>query len=152
MKNVCDKEMPVQFKDQCDQFVNVYGMIIIDMLMQNMDPAMVCQQMNLCPKPATKVNLLGAEKIYEKLLKEILAKESVDLVDLKPAKLVKTISPDLKVFEEKEGDDSIGCSLCIYAAQLTDNFLKKNKTADEIEEELKLVCNYFPAKLSEEVS
>ena len=31
-------------------------------------------------------------------------------------------------------------------------FLKKNKTQDEIEEELKLVCNYFPTKLNAEVS
>ncbi len=152
MKNICDKKVPAHIKDEFNQFVNKYGMIIIDNLMQKMDPAMVCQKIKICPKPATKVNLLGAEKIYEKLLKEILAKESVDLVDLKPAKLVKTISPDLKVFEEKEGDDSTGCSMCIYAAQLMDNFLKNNKTTNEIKQALKLVCNYFPAGLSDEVS
>jgi len=150
MKNVCDKEMPAQFKDQCNQFVDTYGETIIEMLVQNMNPEMICQEINVCPKPATEMNLLGAEKIYEKLPKEILEKDSVSMVDLKPAKLVKTVSPDLKIFEEKQGDDSIGCSLCIYAAQLTDNFLKKNKTADEIDEELKMVCNYFPLKLGEE--
>jgi len=111
--------------------------------MQKMDPAIICQKIKLCPKPATKVNLLDAKKIYEKLPEEILAKESVDLVDLKPAELIEL---------EKKGNDSIGCSLCIYAAQLMDNFLKNNKTTNEIKQALKLVCNYFPAGLSEEVS
>ncbi len=152
MKNISDKKVPAHIKAEFNQFVNKYGMIIIDNLMQNMDPAIICQKMNLCPKPATQNNLLGVEKIYEKLPKEILAKESVDLADFTHAKLVKTVSSDLKVFEEKEGNDSIGCSMCIYAAQLTNNFLKNNKTTNEIKQALKLVCNNIPAKFSDEVS
>lgn len=42
------------------------------------------------------------------------------------------------------------CTLCIYIAQLADNFLKKNQTIDEIEQEFKLVCNYFPNNLNAE--
>jgi len=152
MKNICDKKVPAHIKAEFNQFVNKYGMIIIDKLMQNMDPAIICQKMNLCPKPATKVNPLGAEKIYEKLPKEILAKESVDLADFKHAKLVKTVSPDLKVLEEKKGDDSIDCSICTYAAQLTNNFLNNKKTTNEIKQALKLVCNNIPAKFFYEVS
>jgi len=152
MKNVCNKELPDQLKDQCNQFVNMYGEQIIQMLLQKMDPKVICQDINICPKPATKVNLLGSDKIYKKLTKEILQKDSIEMIELKPAKQIKTVSSTLKVFEEKKNDDTIGCSLCIYAAQLTDNFLKQNKTEEEIQEELKLVCNYFPAKLEAEVS
>ncbi len=144
MKNVCEKDtehIPARIKKLCNKIVNKNGMIIIDK--QKMDPAIICQKIKLCPKPATKVNLLDAKKIYEKLPEEILAKESVDLVDLKPAELIEL---------EKKGNDSIGCSLCIYAAQLMDNFLKNNKTTNEIKQALKLVCNYFPAGLSDEVS
>lgn len=139
MKNVCDKEMPAQFRDQCNMFIVMYGEKIIEMLIQEVDPKKVCQEIKICPKKSG-MKLLGAEKLYQKL----------PMTDLLPAKKVQIVSKTVRIFEEKTGNESIGCSLCIYVAQLSDNFLKKNKTADEIEEELKLVCNYFPVKLGDE--
>jgi hypothetical protein len=81
--------------------------------------------------------------ILSKLLKPIAELKRSEQINNKPA--------DVKVYEEKKTADSLECTLCIYVAQLADNFLKKNKTEEEIEKELRLVCNFFPKKLSGEV-
>lgn len=78
-----------------------------------------------------------------------LKKTDMNLIDLQPAKLInKSTKSPLKLFEEKKDKETIECTLCIYLAQLSDNFLKQNKTVSEIEDELKMVCMYFPNQLS----
>jgi len=155
--------------------VAIYVPQIINLLRDNADPGVVCHVLQLCKdqhlqlqnfevpqirikvvdpkkaKPASNLNLLGSDKIYKKLTKEILQKDSIEMIELKPAKQIKTVSSTLKAFEEKKNDDTFACSMCIYAAQLFDNFLKQNKTEEEILEELKSVCIYFHA-LEAEVS
>jgi len=39
----------------------------------------------------------------------------------------------------------------VYVAQLANHFLKQNKTEEEIIVELKLVCNFFPNDLKDQV-
>ena len=39
----------------------------------------------------------------------------------------------------------------VYVAQLANHFLKQNKTEEEILGELKLVCNFFPNDLKDQV-
>lgn len=149
LKKLCNKEMPANLRTECSQFVDVYGEQVIELIINDLDPEAVCKQVGLCEKTKeVKRKLLGSERLYEKLPKVGLTKTSVQWVSMKPAKLVHSVGEDLKIFEERKDKETMSCTLCIYVAQLTDNFLKKNKTQDEIEEELKLVCNYFPTKLN----
>lgn len=156
LKKLCNKEMPANLRTECGQFVDVYGEQVIELIINDLDPEAVCTQVGLCDKQKTrevKRKLLGSEKLWKKLPKVDLAKTGVQWAIIKPAsKLVHSVSEDLKIFEERKNKETMSCTLCIYVAQLTDNFLKKNKTQDEIEEELKLVCNYFPTKLNAQVS
>jgi len=147
LKMVCNVDIPSSLRSQCNELVDTYGQKIIAMINKD-DTATICAELKLCEAPAKK--LLGAEKMYEKLPSVTLQKQEVEMTDLKPAKLLKSLPNDIKLFEEKKEEESVECTLCIYAAQLTDNFLKKNKTEDEIETELKLVCNYFPKNLAAE--
>ena len=49
-------------------------------------------------------------------------------------------------------NDSLQCTLCIYAAQIVDSLLKQNKTQQQVINELKLVCNFFPTELKDQCS
>jgi len=42
------------------------------------------------------------------------------------------------------------CSLCLYVAEMAEDYLNQNKTKEEIEQELLLVCNLFPNKLQDQ--
>ena len=153
LKKLCNTQMPANLKTECNQFVDVYGDQVIELVLNDLEPEALCQQIGMCQKPAASTRkLLGAEKLWKKLPKVRLEKTGIQWVSLKPAKLVHKVSDDLNIFEEKKNKETMSCSLCIYSAQLVDNFLKKNKTQEEIEEELKLVCNYFPTKLGAQVS
>lgn len=149
LKKVCNKEMPANLRAECNLLVDEYGSQLITLIINNLDAEVICEQIKLCKKTVHR-KLLGADKLYKKLPSVHLKKTEMNLVNLKPAKPLHTVSDSLKIFEEKKVKETMGCTLCIYTAQLTDNFLKKNKTQDEIEEELKLVCNYFPTKLNAE--
>lgn len=149
LKKVCNKEMPSNLRTECNTLVDQYGPQMITLIINDLDAGTVCKTIKLCV-PTHHRKLLGAEKLYQKLPSVHLKKTDVNLINLKPAKPIHTVSKDLKIFDEQKNKESMGCTLCIYTAQLADNFLKKNKTENEIEEELKLVCNYFPTKLSSE--
>ncbi|XP_072851327.2 prosaposin isoform X1 [Pogona vitticeps] len=57
MEKVCSV-LPEQFRDQCKDFVDIYGKAIIDMLLEATDPKSVCVMLKCCTNKA-----LPAEKI-----------------------------------------------------------------------------------------
>ncbi|XP_043912546.1 prosaposin isoform X2 [Protopterus annectens] len=58
LEKVCNF-LPDTMKDQCDQIIEEYGPVLLQLLIQMMDPEFVCTKLSLC---AVRMNLLGAEK------------------------------------------------------------------------------------------
>ena len=135
---VCNSEIPASLRDQCNTFITNYGSNIIDLILDDIDADVICRELGLCPS-------LIKSKPTNKLANTDLFKY------VKQVKPMYHLEPALKV-NEKKNDDTLECTLCVYVAQLADNFLKKNKTEEEIENELRLVCNFFPTKLNAEVT
>lgn len=52
LDQVCDR-LPGQLKDQCTDFVNQYAPAVLELLLQEMDPTVVCDKLGLCT-PLTK--------------------------------------------------------------------------------------------------
>jgi len=146
LRYVCNKEIPASIRDQCNQFVDNYGEQVIEQIINELDPVQICTQINLCPAK----KLFGSEGLYKKIPRIHLKKTEMNLINLKPAKPTHIVSDDFKLFSEKQDKESLSCTLCIYTAELADNFLKKNKTQEEIETELRMVCNFFPKNLEAE--
>ncbi|XP_061491235.1 prosaposin-like isoform X2 [Rhineura floridana] len=57
MEKVCSV-LPEKYREECRNFVDVYGKSIIDMLLEATDPKMVCEMLKCCSK-----NVLPTEKI-----------------------------------------------------------------------------------------
>lgn len=52
--------LPPSAQDQCHTLVTMYGPMILEMLLQKMDPGTVCVELNVCP--GVQKHLLGTEK------------------------------------------------------------------------------------------
>lgn len=151
---LCNKLPGKVLKVRCNIFVDIYGKQIIEMITEDLDPKTTCQQIGACSKEL-KVETTTPQYDWRKnlaveatTLPSVHLKKTINqinLIDLQPAK---KIDSTIKHFEEKKESETIECTLCIYVAQLSDHFLKQNKTVDEIEQEFKLVCNYFPNQLN----
>lgn len=51
MEKVCSV-LPEQFREQCKDFVDIYGKSIIDMLLEATDPKTVCVMLKCCTNKA----------------------------------------------------------------------------------------------------
>jgi len=139
VNNAC-KLMPRRYKAQCDALMRTYGVHVIDFMQATTDPFKVCHSIRVCSaEDAPQLRASGEHRpIGVKILQEEKEKSSVvAMTEIKPAKHVKLPAVSYK-------NNSLECSLCVYAAQVIDNALKENKTETEILVELKLICNLFP--------
>lgn len=85
IKTVLDKvcyEMPHSIRDQCTNFIDLYGDAFVAILAQEIDPSQVCPSLHICParelenryepvkltgKPGCPLCLMAVEELYEKL-------------------------------------------------------------------------------------
>jgi hypothetical protein len=52
---------------------------------------------------------------------------------------------------EKVPEETFECTLCLYISEILDNFLKQNKTDQQIIDELEKVCGFFPSPIKDQV-
>ncbi len=132
--NVC-KLVPRSFKQRCNSFIEKHGVKVVASLDKFADEEKFCQSFGMCDEQEPNAKRQKQEKVID----------SIQMVNLKPAE---------KLDENKlnSKNDSLQCSLCIYAAQIVDNLLKQNKTQQQVIAELKLVCNLFPSDLRDQCS
>ena len=161
MEYVCNKVMPKTVRPECNTLIFTYGPIIAQLLINEVESGEICKQLGLCPgdKSAPAMILTGAEEnklnsIQKNENSNLDNKNSVPLMDLAPAKTLisKPSKESLVLVKKTLKDDSLKCSLCIYVAELADNYLKQNKTVEEIVTELDLVCKWFPSSLTDQVN
>jgi len=132
--NVC-KLVPRSFKQRCNSFIEKYGDKVVASLDKFANEEKMCQSFGMCDEQDPNEKRQKQEKLID----------SVQLLSLEPAE---------KLEENKfvNKNDSLQCTLCIYAAQIVDSLLKQNKTQQQVINELKLVCNLFPSDLKDQCS
>lgn len=59
MKNIC-KKLPSSIGDECGTLIDTYGDAIFFLLTQELDPAVFCVQLQLCPAAANEEIILPA--------------------------------------------------------------------------------------------
>ena len=160
LQNVCNKMMPANLKQECNQFVQQYGQVIISLLMNQVEPEKVCRFINLCqahketqPQPEVYNPMRDEEHLFKIRSREMakLRKEEKILEkapkELKKNELFDEFSTDP---EKVDGKQTIQCSLCIYVAELVDKSLDQNKTEEQIVSEVLKVCHLFPSDLKDQ--
>jgi hypothetical protein len=157
LRNVCNKRIPGKFRDQCNAFVDQYGTVIIDLLINEVDPEKICVAISLCPSSSeSKSSVYNKYRDVEHLFK-LRQRERMN----KAAKNAVENNQPKKFFADDEasdfdlvknvGNNTLQCSLCIYVAEMVDAALTQNKTEEQIVAELLLVCNLFPTNLKDQV-
>lgn len=80
--SVC-KRMPKSIKSECDQFVEKYADLVINLLAQELDPDQVCQELKLCDRPSfesVKEEILDCAvcETVVMAVRKVLANDKVD--------------------------------------------------------------------------
>lgn len=68
MKNIC-KKLPSSISNECDNLINTYGDAIFFLLSQELDPNILCAQLQLCTESAEEEIKLPANPFKGKILK-----------------------------------------------------------------------------------
>lgn len=145
MNKVCNKIMPSQLRPQCSNFVQQYGPIIIQLLINKVEPTKICTAISVCPGVAKIDNkFVDSEHIYHNRQKEWARKEEELNQKIDHMKAGVEIA-------NKVGNNTLECSLCVYVGELVEKALSQNKTEEQITAEMKLVCNLFPVQLRDQV-
>ncbi|XP_053383474.1 uncharacterized protein LOC123564714 [Mercenaria mercenaria] len=123
IKSALDKVcslLPDTISGECDEFVNQYSNIIIQLLVNEIDPTTICTILSLC---STKtVSPLAT-------LVKILPEKATALDKLK---------------------SSGECVICEFVMKELDSILEDNSTQAEIEKALEKVCSLLPSTISAE--
>jgi len=105
LEKVCSF-LPSSIRASCDDFVKTYGKAIIEMLVQELDPSVICTTLGLCS---------GEKRV---------------------------------VLTNVEG--AVECTVCETVVQYLEALVEENATITVIEHALEKVCNFLPAKFSQE--
>ena len=169
LAQLCQKT-PAPLRKECSEFVKQYGPIIVNLLVNAADPEKICEMISLCPGQIQIVHHQKQQQpeVYNKFKnREYLLKMRKDewtkkhkSDEIAQQLLNKKKSTRKSFFGDEEskelvngiGNNTIECSLCIYAAELIDKALEQNKTEEQIVTELLLVCNLFPGDLKNQCS
>ncbi|XP_062575849.1 prosaposin-like isoform X2 [Saccostrea cucullata] len=119
LKMVCSK-LPSTISQECTDFVNQYADLVINLIIQEGDPKMVCTALKLCSSD--------------------LKKALIDSIQFLPI-------PG-QVSGVKLGDEK--CEVCEMILNYLDEALKENKTVAAVEALLDQVCNFLPTTFKEE--
>ncbi|GAB6030848.1 hypothetical protein CHUAL_007684 [Chamberlinius hualienensis] len=130
LKRVCDL-LPPTLGEQCANFIQQYGPAIFALLAQELDPSIICTELQLCPsqKISSVPILPSPDKTMERMT-------NLDVPQLPIDRMVSTN----KKLEGKEE-----CLFCQYSMELISNVLNMNGTKSAIVLGLDDVCHTLPA-------
>ncbi|XP_055696691.1 prosaposin [Lutzomyia longipalpis] len=120
VNKVCGR-IPHTFEAECHNFVDVYGDAIVALLVQDIDPSMVCPRIRFCPSRKE-------EDV------EIFAPDNLEItVDI-----------------SNTGADKPMCPLCLLAVKDLQEAIQSDKSKANIMKNLESLCSHLPQKLTPE--
>lgn len=134
IENVC-KLTPKSYRSHCESMIDKHGVRLLEFIDKYSEPLRVCNSIKLC--------------VVDEQQSAEIESTFVELVDIVPAQ--PKVNNELLDKSSGINNQSMQCSLCIYIAELVNDKLKTNKTEEQIVSELKLVCNFFPNNLKDQV-
>ncbi|XP_071829151.1 uncharacterized protein [Apostichopus japonicus] len=105
---------------QCQQYVSEYGPLVINFLLQYLDPASVCSQIGFCS---------GMNEV-------------ISFVELQSALPVSPMN------EEPLEEEGAGCEVCKLVVSQIEVYLKDGATEEEITAALEKFCSILPSSLA----
>ncbi|KAK7111881.1 uncharacterized protein [Littorina saxatilis] len=114
LEGLCDV-LPSSVKEPCDQFVKEFTPSLIDLLLQELDAELICNELQICNDTAESRYSYTAP-IVERAEKEDRAKE----------------------------EDSIACQICELVVGSVDILLGENRSEAAIQKGLDDICNILP--------
>jgi len=117
--------LPKTVNDECVSFVNEYGKMIINLLVQELAPEQICTALALC-SGEQKIPQMDTTLTFSPLL--------LRGAPMQKAPLQAKVSPQ--------------CVLCEYLMTKLESILAKNATEQEIIHGLEKVCSLMPASLN----
>lgn len=129
LKRVCDL-LPRTISSQCDDFIDQYGPAIFTLISQEIDPTVVCTELQICPGQRTSsIPILPSpDKTMERMTELPV-----------PQLPINRMLPINKKLENKEE-----CLICLYVAELATVILNMNGTKDAIVLGLDNICHTLP--------
>ncbi|XP_060569459.1 uncharacterized protein LOC132727883 isoform X3 [Ruditapes philippinarum] len=123
VETFCTK-VPSVFKSKCDNLIQQYGDIIINLLVQEADAEKICEEIKQCVASISDI---------------------MSPYDTLP--IVQPVSND-KV-SEKAGN-VVECEACKYVMNFLDKELQNNKTEENIKAALKEICSKMPSEIKDQ--
>ncbi|KAK7506235.1 hypothetical protein BaRGS_00002347 [Batillaria attramentaria] len=118
--------LPSTVKEPCDQFIQEYTPAIVDLLLQELDPLLVCDELQVCDN--------GTESHYSFTAP---ASEPEEVTEKPTAEEV------LEVVRMPES--SIECQICQLVVGTVDSIIGENRTEAAIQQALDDICNILPS-------
>ncbi len=120
---LCKYTMPKSWQSTCNEFVDSYGPKIIDYLIQDIHPDVVCSLIELCPEKSishlkTKHRLMGAEEknFFQSLTKHSAVNKNYEMP----------------------------CVVCQFVVQFLSNQMQIDRTEAVLEIAVKNICQLTP--------
>jgi len=111
---------------ECVTMVEKYTKEIIDMLVKDYTPAMVCSKIALCVNSEISSNHISAlDDFYEE---------------------VQDINDD----DDDEESAGVGCVMCEFAMKVVDEHLEDSPTVDQVERVVQFLCSYLPGSIADQ--
>ncbi|PIK50803.1 hypothetical protein BSL78_12333 [Apostichopus japonicus] len=168
LEKVCSL-LPGSISDQCQQFVDQYTPTIINLIVQNVSPQLICRTLGLC-KASSESDVheqLGPTCVLcqyvMKELESLLAKESTILQQnkkclasfwviqdgRKPTSGSFTGNRPLALRSVLNEGANEFCAICEFAMSELDKILVEPNTEAQIENALDMICGLLPSTISE---
>jgi len=130
---LCNYTMPNSWRDECTQFVDLYGPKIIDYLVHDVDPEAVCALIELCPEkqPAKHYHnrLIGAEE--SKFFKSLSKQSSHQIAPV-------------------DKTNEMQCVVCQFIVKFLSNQMQIDRTKEVLEIAVKHVCELSPSSYKQQ--
>ncbi|XP_076449511.1 uncharacterized protein LOC143285942 [Babylonia areolata] len=119
--------VPGNLKDLCDELVDSYTPTIIQLLLQQLDPHLICDELELCQKDLMTGVVPPPEDIVEEEIAQDVHEEEEEEVNLPR--------------------ETIECQLCELVMESIDKAIAQNRTEAVVEKALDEVCSVIPDKM-----
>jgi len=106
---------------ECVKMVDKYTSEIINMLIDDYPPQMICSELALCVNSE-----ISSNDVY-----------AVDFTE------------DVIIGDDDEEQESVGCVMCEFAMEVIDEHLDDSPTVDQVERVVQFMCSYMPGTIAD---
>ncbi|XP_067617016.1 uncharacterized protein Sap-r isoform X2 [Eurosta solidaginis] len=124
VNNICNR-LGTTLRGECHNFIDMYGDVVIALLIQGLNPREICPKLAMCPP-----NHDSSDDV------EIFAPE--------------TPKQHTTAIAHNDESDKPTCPLCLFAVEQAQQKIKNNKSKANIKQVLDHLCVHLPSKLQTE--